>query len=180
MQWPRIDIVNENNELIGESKDYSTIHEKGLLHRAVVVWFVTDENKIILQKRSDEVKYPLKYTESVSGHVDSGEEPKQAAVRECLEELGIKISEEGLGEEHIAYFDEEVIPNWYESEFRYIYFVRISDERIINTNEEVEGIKLIPISEIIEYYNSNRRDFVPSKDEFFYMCFDIIKSKFLN
>ena len=29
-----------------------TIHKKGLPHRAVVVWFVTDENKVVLQKRS--------------------------------------------------------------------------------------------------------------------------------
>lgn len=86
------DLVNENDEVIGQSTR-GEIHKNNRLHRAVHAIFFNDKGEILLQKRSKyKDSYPLAYTTSCSGHVDSGETYEQALIRECSEELGVKLS----------------------------------------------------------------------------------------
>lgn len=87
-----LDIVNENDEVIGQA-ERDEVHSKGLLCRLVYVCFYTTDGKVILQKRSMTKKNdPGKLTTTVSGHVGSGQNYLDAAVRETFEETGIEIT----------------------------------------------------------------------------------------
>jgi isopentenyl-diphosphate Delta-isomerase len=86
------DIVNERDEVIG-SKPRSEVHAQGLLHRAVHVLVFNSRGEIFLQKRSlKKDRQPGVWDSSCSGHVDSGEQYDQTAVRELREEIGLSLS----------------------------------------------------------------------------------------
>ena len=85
------DIVDENDTVVSSGKK-SYIHKNKLLHRAVHAIFFDRKGRILLQTRSAlKDSYPLCYTTSCSGHVDSGESYEQALLRETFEELGVKL-----------------------------------------------------------------------------------------
>ena len=70
----RFDIVDASDRVIG-SAPRSEIHARGLLHRAVHLWLHDPAGRILLQRRSlSKDREPGKWTSSVSGHVNTGEE----------------------------------------------------------------------------------------------------------
>jgi isopentenyl-diphosphate Delta-isomerase len=86
------DIVNERDEVIGR-QPRSEVHARGLLHRAVHVLVFNSRGEIFLQKRSmKKDRQPGVWDSSCSGHVDSGEDYDQTAVRELREEIGLKLN----------------------------------------------------------------------------------------
>ena len=90
MQEDIFDIVNENDEVVGQ-KPRSEVHAEGLRHRAVHVLIFNDEGELFMQKRSkSKDTWPGAWDSSCSGHVDSGEVYEVAAIRELDEELGWK------------------------------------------------------------------------------------------
>lgn len=93
-----LDVINENDEVIGQA-ERDEVHSKGLLCRLVYVCFYTTDGKVILQKRSTSKKNdPGKLTTTVSGHVGSGQNYLDAAVRETSEETGVSIIANSLNE----------------------------------------------------------------------------------
>ena len=87
------DVVNERDEVI-DRKPRGEVHARGLLHRAVHVLVFNLRGEIFLQKRSmKKDRQPGVWDSSASGHVDSGENYDETAVRELREELGLKINE---------------------------------------------------------------------------------------
>jgi isopentenyl-diphosphate delta-isomerase type 1 len=85
------DIVNERDEVIGRAPR-SEVHARGLLHRAVHVLVFNARGEIFLQKRSMiKDRQPGVWDSSCSGHVDSGEDYDQTAVRELREEIGLRL-----------------------------------------------------------------------------------------
>ena len=85
------DIVNERDEVIGRAPR-SEVHARGLLHRAVHVLVFNSRGEVFLQKRSmKKDRQPGVWDSSCSGHVDSGEDYDQTAVRELQEEIGLKL-----------------------------------------------------------------------------------------
>ncbi len=86
------DIVNERDEVIGR-KPRSEVHARGLLHRAIHVMVFNSSGEVFLQKRSmKKDRQPGVWDSSCSGHVDSGEDYDQTAVRELREEIGLNLS----------------------------------------------------------------------------------------
>ena len=85
------DVVNERDEVVGQNTR-SEVHARGLLHRAVHVLVFNSRGDIFLQKRSmKKDRQPGVWDSSCSGHVDSGENYDETAVRELREELGLKV-----------------------------------------------------------------------------------------
>jgi len=85
----RFDIVDASDRVIG-SAPRSEIHGRGLLHRAVHLWLYDPTGRILLQRRSlSKDREPGKWTSSVSGHVNTGEEYDTAMLREIPEEIGV-------------------------------------------------------------------------------------------
>jgi len=81
-----IDVVDKNNNIIGES-DVATSHAKGLRHRIAGVFVFDTEGALYLQTGNKYGKHDL----SVGGHVRKGESYEDAAKREMLEEIGLEV-----------------------------------------------------------------------------------------
>jgi len=84
------DVVDEEDRVIGQAPR-SEVHLRKLLHRAVHIFVLNTRGELLLHKRTaSKDEYPLCYTSSASGHLGSGEDYTEAAVRELEEELGLR------------------------------------------------------------------------------------------
>lgn len=91
-----LDVVDPSGNVIGQATR-ERVHREGLLHRAVhaLVWH--PDGRILLQKRSaSKACCPGLWDTSVGGHVGSGEDVLDAVLRECREELGIRVDARDL------------------------------------------------------------------------------------
>ena len=86
------DIVNDRDEVIGQAPRRE-VHARGLWHRAVHVLVFNDRGLVFLQKRSlRKDTAPGLWDSSSSGHVDTGEDYDDCAIRELREEIGLVVS----------------------------------------------------------------------------------------
>ena len=99
------DILNEDGSKTGIVRERGVAHREGSIHATVHTWIVrkhAEEGKlsdydVLLQKRSAcKDSNPGCYDISSAGHVETGDKPLSAAVRELAEELGIQAEEEQL------------------------------------------------------------------------------------
>ena len=85
------DVVNENDEVIGEATRGEVHQNPGLIHRTVDIWILNDKGEILIQQRSlTKDKSPGKWDISCAGHIQKGHDSETTAERELQEELGIK------------------------------------------------------------------------------------------
>lgn len=95
------DILNPDGSKTGIVRERGVAHREGSLHATVHTWIVRENDKsgydVLLQKRSRiKDSNPGCYDISSAGHVEAGDEPLPAAVRELREELGIEAKAEEL------------------------------------------------------------------------------------
>ncbi len=93
-----LDVVDANDNVVGQATR-EECHKQFLRHRAVQIFVFDLNGNIFVQKRSKKKDvFPSMYEASCSGHVQTGEAYRQAAVRELAEELGITHQEHELKE----------------------------------------------------------------------------------
>lgn len=89
------DILDVKGQHTGETAPRSVCHEKGLYHKAVALFIINSKDQVLLQKRSASKKlWPNMWDISAGGHVLAGEFGFEAIIRECEEELGLKLRPE--------------------------------------------------------------------------------------
>lgn len=150
-----IDVVNENNILTGEIVPKNEVREKGLFYREVIGIIVNEKKEILLQKRASSKKEYANMWELCYGHVSSGEQPKDAMIRELKEENGLKVSEEDLvfvGIEKTVEYNSESLR--YHNVFSYVYLINTQNKitDYVFQKEEVSGGKYISIKELRELF----------------------------
>ena len=86
----RFPIVDEEGRVIGAATRGECHNGSRLLHPVVHLHVFNSQGEVYLQKRPawKDIQ-PGKWDTSVGGHLDYGETPEQALVREVREELGI-------------------------------------------------------------------------------------------
>ncbi len=86
-----LNVVDEEGNPIGQATR-EEIHQKGLLHSEVHVWFYTPRGEIIFQHRAkDKETFPDLLDATVGGHVEIGSAYEQTALKEAEEETGVAI-----------------------------------------------------------------------------------------
>jgi len=83
-----VDIVNENDEVIGKTSKQEA-HEKGLLHRTVIAEIINSKGQFVLVKQSSHKQDSAQFVSPVGGHVEAGETEEEAIKRETNEEFGL-------------------------------------------------------------------------------------------
>ncbi len=85
-----LDHVDEKDNVLG-SYAKKEIYDNKMSHRIVHVIVFNKKNEMLLQLQSHNKKYcPLHWVSSTAGHVRSKESYEEAALREMMEEIGIK------------------------------------------------------------------------------------------
>lgn len=136
-----LDIINEEDEVIGQASRFQA-HQEGLLHRVIHVLFYTPDGHIIFQRRHPSKKTGSnKLTATVGGHVESGQTYLQTAVKETLEETGMRISPEDIvfiGENRSNVHDDATgkINNVLRHVYAYKFLGKVEDLKI----EDGEGV----------------------------------------
>lgn len=89
MMYPRIVIVNEQDEIIGH-KERGTLVQ-GDIYRVSALWVKNSNGDILLAQRAFTKSHdPGKWGPAVAGTVDEGETYEQNIIKETDEEIGLK------------------------------------------------------------------------------------------
>jgi len=158
-----LEVVDEQDNVIGlESR--KKIHEDGLLHREINIWFITPKSEIIFQHRSkNKDTYPDKLDATVGGHVEHKMSYEETVVKECKEETGIDIDLDKLvflTKMRMKSFDEitGLTNNTIRSQYMYPYEGDISDLQI--EEEKAEGFEAWKIDDLSNLSEGNKNKFI--------------------
>jgi isopentenyldiphosphate isomerase len=169
----RLEVVNEKGSIINKATR-KEVHDKGLLHREVHVWLYNKRGEVVLQKRSkNQETFPGMWDASVGGHVDLGEKPLEAAIRELKEETGLLAGPGGLKlilKIHTRINDPKssLINNALQYEYAY-RFDGGEDELKIEKGKATE-LKFWPIKKILGLSEKERKNIA-----FFYLPKEYLK-----
>lgn len=126
-------LVDKDGNVIGEAPRSKCHDGTKLLHPVIHLHVFNSAGELFLQKRSpNKIIYPDKWDSSVSGHVDLGETPWAAALREAKEEIGISDVE-------IYFIDKYIIETDIEQELSYCYYAIYDGEFVIDLDEVIDG-----------------------------------------
>ena len=151
------DVLNKNGEFTNEVESREVFHEKGLWHRAVVVFVINSNNQVLLQKRSASKKmWPNMWDITAGGHVLSGELGYQAAIREAKEEINLDIDKSDMT--YIGGCISETNKNgMIDKHFNEYYIVQkdVDINDLTLQEEEVQDIKWFDKEDLIKRINNN-------------------------
>jgi len=134
----------QGRQLPGQGAGKYEVLEEALLHAASHVWIWRVRNdtvEILIQKRAaQKATFANLYDVSAAGHIDLGETPLDAALREAQEEIGLVVNKEDL---HLIGLDRSTIPvpgtAWIENEFCWLYTLRLDGEQTFTLAEDEVG-----------------------------------------
>lgn len=114
-------LVNEDGAVVGSATRARCHDGSKLLHPVVHLHVLGAGGSIYLQKRAmTKDIQPGKWDTAVGGHVDYGETPQQAVLREAAEELGIDAAGAELVERYV--FESAI-----ERELVHTFFLRVDE-----------------------------------------------------
>ena len=150
-EW--VDICDSKGKPTGRTALKSEAHRLGLWHPTVHIWCFTASGKILLQKRAnDKETFPGLWDVSIAGHIEAGEAPLTAALREMEEELGLRAKGSDL-ELLDTFRSEQQHPGGItDREFHHCFLNEVPNDKIelrLQT-EEVAAIRWIPLIQFAE------------------------------
>jgi 8-oxo-dGTP pyrophosphatase MutT (NUDIX family) len=133
MTEEQLDIIDEHDRVIAQATK-EVAHAKGLRHRVGAVLLQREDGKYLIPTASDMKVEAGRLYHSAAGHVLSGESYEESALRELMEETGLKGEEpEYLG----TFWFEESYAKRIEKERFQVYKVRYyPDMGPVTLNEE--------------------------------------------
>jgi len=151
------DIRNQDGSVTGKIKERELVHRDGDIHGTTHVW-ITRKNKIgtfdvLLQLRSkDKDAFPDCYDISSAGHLLSGQDYLESALRELQEELGIKAKKKDL--KYIGMYYSELTTEFHGKPFVnneisavYIYDRFVDISKLELQVEEVQSVRWMEYTE---------------------------------
>ena len=169
-----LDVVDENNNLIGRKEDREIIHRDSLWHREVAIWIMNEKGEMLLQKRAPTRKQAPNKWAITAGHIDAGEEPLEVAKRETLEEIGLELKDDDL---EFLFLEKKEIKN--NNHFKYMYYAK-TDKKIsefVIQKEELSELKYISLKEFEDIIERQDNEYVFSKGSYISKLISILKNK---
>lgn len=164
MKEDMLEVIDENDTIV-DLKTRKEVHQKGLLHREIHIWFMTPDKEIIFQHRAkDKDTYPDKLDATVGGHVDPGMTYDETAFKEAKEETGIDIDPTKLkfiGKLFKKTFDEatRLTNNAIRSQYVYLFKGNINDLKI--ETDKALGFEAWKIDSLYNLSPEDKQKFIP-------------------
>lgn len=134
----------------------------------IFVYRINSDGKleILWQKRSENVsRFPGYYDISAGGHINLGESLVEGALRECAEEIGVKVEPKDL---QLAF-----IKSFAKNRIAWVYCVDYTgrEEDFEFTDGEVSEVKWVPYSEMEKFRRKYAKPIL-QKDNTTFLCLD--------
>lgn len=160
-----IDVVNENGEIVGQI-DKDLAHRDGVLHKAIHLWIINDNDEILIQYRcGNKNLYPNTWDCSVGGHVSVSEDAISTVIRETKEELGISVDLEKL--EYIGQIRENLkYEDINSNELVDIFILRqnIKLDELLFQRDEVSDARYVSLDDFFKLIDNNK--LLPHNEEY--------------
>ena len=160
-----IDLYDENNNPLKKSKEKTQAHEEGDFHRTAHIWIINDNKELLLQKRSANKKsHPNCWDISGAGHIRTGEDVLDGAIRELKEELGVIAKKNDL--HFIAIIKSTKNPK--NKEFQYVYLLKSNNkiEDYVFEDNEVSEVKYVFYEKLEEMVEKRTEGLLIHEDEY--------------
>lgn len=141
-----VEILTEDGTFTGKQELKSIAHKHGMCHGISAVALINKNGKLLIQKRASTKKNePNKWDLSGAGHMDVGERPQEAAIRELYEELGVKVQEKELKLIDTYLNKVQLDSETFINHFTYLFILEkdISLKNIVMKKSEVSNIMLV-------------------------------------
>src|SRR3989344_8108467 len=161
----KLNTVDESGKVIGE-ETRENIHNQGLLHREVHVWFYTPKGEIIFQHREkDKDTYPDLLDATVGGHVEISLDYENTALQELQEETGIGVKKNNLAFIQMVRsktFDMATnkTNNVIRAIYAYRYEGKVEDLKI--EKGKAIGFESWPLETLFNISDEDKKHFIPS------------------
>jgi isopentenyldiphosphate isomerase len=144
-----LDVIDYQGVVI-DTASRDEVHLQGLRHRAINIIGFLPNGKMVCQKRHHTKKVnPGQLITFVSGHVQSGLSPTEAAIEEIREESGLTVAEKDLQFLGITHFDVEHTNGLLDDEYVFLYALQIQSlEELVPEANEVEEFVALSLEEI--------------------------------
>lgn len=154
------DVLNENGTYSGKVESREVCHKEGLWHRAVILFVINDEGKILLQKRSSNKKlWPNLWDLTAGGHVLHNELGYEAIIRESKEELNIEVNKNDMT--YVGTFiSTNIKGDVINRHFNEFFVVRrnVDISKLELQEEEVQDVRWFTKEEIINLINDGYKE----------------------
>jgi isopentenyl-diphosphate Delta-isomerase len=168
MNEEQFDILDEGGYHTGITKARSEVHKLGLWHRAVHLWVITDDNEVLLQKRSSlKDSYPNCWDLSVGGHLEAGGHSKTTVIRESREEIGLQVSCDEI--QYLwtqSYSWDSPDGTFCDREFQDVYLYRTTHRVKTQNSAEVSATQWMDCQQLLQLYREKNPAYVPHLKEF--------------
>ncbi len=168
-------LYNEDGTPItGKGAIKDEVFKDGLLHGAAHVWIwrpTGDSIEVLLQRRAANKRtWPNLLDISAAGHIDLGETPLEAAVRETKEEIGVDVDATELEPIDILKGYMVAPDGSKENEFRWLYGYQLKSGQDLNMEEQEVSALLwksldVFTAEVLENRTTER--YVPQPEPYF-------------
>ena len=161
------DVLTEDGDKTGMRESRDEVHRDGAYHGSVHIWYL-EEDRVLLQKRSiNKESCAGKWDAAVTGHIDAGETPLDAALRELSEELSLEVCSDNL---QLLFIQKTHIQegDFVSNEVNYVYklVARINHSRFSPQREEIDRLAFMKISAIRRAFQKDPEQFAFIPHEF--------------
>ncbi|HNT29987.1 MAG TPA: NUDIX domain-containing protein [bacterium] len=127
-----LDIVDEQDRIIGQEKRGICNRSPGIIHRAAYVLVFNRARELYMHRRSlSKDTCPGMWSVSCAGHVESGENYETTAQRELFEELGVRAE--------VNYWEKYLLRYSNENEYSAIFHTAYEGPFVLEPSEILEG-----------------------------------------
>jgi len=148
-------VVNEQDEELGVMEKMAA-HREGVLHRAISVFILNDNNELLLQQRAlDKYHSGGLWTNTCCSHPMPAEDTLAAAHRRLMEEMGFDTTLEPI---FTLRYKAEVGNDLIENEYDHIFTGRYSGAPVLNPEEAMAG-QYVPLNDVARWLNERPQEF---------------------